>query len=293
MKITGELLKNERINSKLNVQDIARTLKLSSKIINAMEAGDIGALPSKTFVRWFVKSYAQLLKLDAEVVLRQFQEEMGSTSPVPKIPPPATLPNDHNIKAPRPTLKQTAKSFSVKHSNTKPNIRPDIKTNGENNKKIFFMISIASVLIMVLIVTNKIIENFNNNPTAQISDDEALFRATTIKSADLTPVSAQASADATPVKISNETATPENGFQVSSGKPVELLIEAKKATEIFYARGDSQQLVPLSLAANQIYILRSEVGLHFRSNEAGAIKISVNGVGKLFPSTHKELKLTF
>lgn len=90
MKITGELLKTERIRQNLTVQDIAQALKLSSKIINALESGETEVLPAKTFIRGFVKSYAQYLKLDTTQVMNQFQEEMGSTHPLPKTPPPSS-----------------------------------------------------------------------------------------------------------------------------------------------------------------------------------------------------------
>ena len=110
MKITGELLKSERIKKDLTVQDIAYALKLNSKIIIAIENGDLDQLPAKTFVRGFVKSYADYLKVDSEIVLRQFQEEMGSTRPMPKRPPPIATDEvtskkiEHNPKNEKITL---------------------------------------------------------------------------------------------------------------------------------------------------------------------------------------------
>ena len=77
MKITGELLKAERVKKDISIADVAGSLKLSSRIITAIESGDIADLPAKTFIRGFVKSYAQFLKLDSDLILRQFLEEMG------------------------------------------------------------------------------------------------------------------------------------------------------------------------------------------------------------------------
>jgi cytoskeleton protein RodZ len=114
MKLTGELLKNERLNKNLSVQDVAQALKLSSKIVNSIEAGDTASLPAKTFVRGFVKSYAQLLKLDTDSVLRQFQEEMGSTTPLPKTPPPTqSSSRAESFKTSKPTPKQTAQNYTA------------------------------------------------------------------------------------------------------------------------------------------------------------------------------------
>lgn len=303
MKITGELLKTERINLKLSVQDVATSLKLSSKIIAAIEAGNLDALPSKTFVRGFVKSYAQLLKLDSEVVLRQFQEEMGTTSPLPKISPPKPPPNENNIKAKRPSLKQTSQSFSAKNST----LKSSILIGGENKKNILLMVLIAVVLLIVLNVSNKIIDNFNSNPSdgtsvAPITENSALNNTASDKndtaaatnSADLSVNSGSSVLpNASQTKNDADTATPENGFQISSGKPVEILLEPKKDLEIFYARGDSKKLIPLKLLANQIQILRSEVGIHIKGTDAAALKMSVNGINNEFTGTNKDFKFTF
>lgn len=300
MKITGELLKSERINLKLSVQDVASALKLSSKIINSIEAGNIDSLPSKTFVRGFVKSYAQLLKLDADVVLRQFLEEMGSTNPLPKIPPPKPMPNENNIKATRPALKHTAQNYSVKTSSLQTTLLKD----GESKKNIFFMLLIAGMLVVVLIVSNKIIERFSVDPvaTTPIAENSIPEVAPIIEKEKISlnnanstlPVGRPASNDGAPAMVDVNTISIENGFEKSSAKPVEVLLEAKKNTEIFYGRGDAKQLISLKLAASQIQVLRSEVGLYLRAVDSSAIKITVNGVNKdLAPGINKEVKLTF
>src|SRR6478672_5779106 len=109
MKITGELLKSERIKLKLSQQDIAFALKLSPRIINAIEEGDVESLPAKTFVRGFVKSYADMLKLDSNLVLNQYYEEMGTSQPSTKV---ISTPSD-NAKAKTTTLNEVA----TKHEN--------------------------------------------------------------------------------------------------------------------------------------------------------------------------------
>lgn len=85
MKITGELLRSERMKKNLTVQDVSSSLKLSPRTITAIESGDLSQLPAKTFVRGFVRSYSDYLKLDSTYVLNLFQEEVGTTKPVPVI----------------------------------------------------------------------------------------------------------------------------------------------------------------------------------------------------------------
>ncbi|MEI7972795.1 MAG: helix-turn-helix domain-containing protein, partial [Bdellovibrio sp.] len=81
MKKLGELLRNEREKRSLSLHEIGLQLKISAKILQAMESGDESKLPAKTFLRGFVRSYAQYLKIDVAQAMNLFQEEMGSTHP--------------------------------------------------------------------------------------------------------------------------------------------------------------------------------------------------------------------
>ena len=62
----GEELANARAALGLSVADIAQQLKFGARQIEAMEQGRFEELPSGTFARGMVRSYARLLKLDAE-----------------------------------------------------------------------------------------------------------------------------------------------------------------------------------------------------------------------------------
>lgn len=325
MKITGELLKTQRLNLKLSIQDVSAALKLSSKTVIALEEGDLDKLPSKTFIRGFVKSYAQLLKLDVDAVLRQFQEEMGSTIPLPKVPPPKPGDEISEIRAARPEPKQTAQNYSVDNSSTLTSAFKD----GDNQKKIALMISIAVLLIVVVLVTNKVVDTFNSNPVAlatattegtapaqgssaeasneQAPGPEPVTTSAAPASTDTTdkkqqlgatvPASSESTAaaskpaPATNLKTISEL---ESGFEKSSGKPVEVMLEAKKDLELFYAKGDATQLTSLKMTTNQIQILRSKVGIYLKVSDGSAVKISVNGVtrGPAGPA-NKEVKLSF
>lgn len=83
MKKTGALLKKTREAKGLSLHEIGLSLKINSKILKAIEDDDHAHLPAKTFLRGFVQSYAQYLKLDIDQVMTVFTEEMGSTRPSP------------------------------------------------------------------------------------------------------------------------------------------------------------------------------------------------------------------
>lgn len=84
MKITGQILKENRERKGISVNEVAIATKINTKTILALEDGDLNRLPPKTFLRGFVRSYASFLELDVESVLNTFQEEMGSTKPKPE-----------------------------------------------------------------------------------------------------------------------------------------------------------------------------------------------------------------
>lgn len=67
----GEELARARAALGLSIADIARQLKFGVRQIEAMEEGRFEELPSGTFARGMVRSYARLLKLDAETLVRR------------------------------------------------------------------------------------------------------------------------------------------------------------------------------------------------------------------------------
>jgi cytoskeleton protein RodZ len=65
----GEELARGRAALGLSIADIARQLKFAARQIEAMEQERFEELPSGTFARGMVRSYARLLKLDAEALV--------------------------------------------------------------------------------------------------------------------------------------------------------------------------------------------------------------------------------
>ncbi|MES2856783.1 MAG: helix-turn-helix domain-containing protein, partial [Bdellovibrionota bacterium] len=86
MRITGQILKENRERKGISISEVAIATKINVKSIVAMEEGDVENLPPKTFLRGFVRAYANYLELDVESVLSTFFEEMGSTKPKAQLP---------------------------------------------------------------------------------------------------------------------------------------------------------------------------------------------------------------
>ena len=66
---TGSMLREARENLGLTVADVAGQIKFAPRQIEALEADDFKSLPEAAFLRGFVRSYAKILKLDAELLL--------------------------------------------------------------------------------------------------------------------------------------------------------------------------------------------------------------------------------
>jgi cytoskeleton protein RodZ len=69
VQTVGMRLRSAREAMNLSVTDVAQSLKFSPRQIELIEADDYAALPGNTVVRGFTRSYARLLRLDAEELL--------------------------------------------------------------------------------------------------------------------------------------------------------------------------------------------------------------------------------
>ena len=311
MKITGELLKAERLKKNHTVLEVATSLKLSSRIINALESGTTEDLPAKTFIRGFVKSYAQFLKLDADLILKQFMEEMGSTQPLPKVPPPLASGVDN-------------KPQSTKSAKNRPptGVPTNLDINQDNKRKTIIYASLASLLLFVILLVNNIVDKYQKETVidtiemAQVqplpppinsmvadNSNSVLVTNTNEPPGDkqaATPISAESVPQPTTVspaeavaEIAITTSSPSD-FEPSLGKPVELIVEAKKDVEFFYAKGNTKNFTRVKLSSKEVQVIRSPSGLHLKSDDGGALHLILNGVDKgQAAAGAKPVRLTF
>ena len=70
----NSILKESRISKDIDIETIADTLKINVKYIEAIENCDLDIVPN-TYIRLFIKSYAQYLKLDSKQILEQYENE--------------------------------------------------------------------------------------------------------------------------------------------------------------------------------------------------------------------------
>ena len=85
----GALLRSAREASGMTIDAVAQQLKLAPRQVRALEEGDYTHLPGRTFVRGFMRNYARLVRLDAEMVLRALPASATSSLDSPQLHPTA------------------------------------------------------------------------------------------------------------------------------------------------------------------------------------------------------------
>jgi cytoskeleton protein RodZ len=116
----GEQLRLAREARSLEVADIAQTLKLGPRQVEALEAGDWKGLPGNTFIRGFVRNYARLVQIDPMPLMAQLDD----------------------------VLEKPVSSLGV--SEMSPAAMPHSGTAGSQRSKLFVLIGAGSVVLAAL-----------------------------------------------------------------------------------------------------------------------------------------------
>lgn len=72
----GSLLRAAREARGLSIAEVTHSIKFSARQIEAVECDDFDKLPGNTFLRGIIRSYAKLLRLDAEPLLAMLGEQL-------------------------------------------------------------------------------------------------------------------------------------------------------------------------------------------------------------------------
>ncbi|MCL6415361.1 DUF4115 domain-containing protein [Aestuariirhabdus sp. Z084] len=94
----GDQLIEARQRAGMDAQEVADRLKITVDYVRALESCAYDRLPGLTFTRGYIRSYAQLVELDPDLVITQFDQFVGeqapsynsATAPMPLIKPPTS-----------------------------------------------------------------------------------------------------------------------------------------------------------------------------------------------------------
>ncbi len=88
----GARLRQAREAMGLQINEVAQTLKLGARQVEALERDDWSALPGQTFVRGFVRNYSRLVQLDAATLMADLDrllDKPQDTLDIPEVKPTA------------------------------------------------------------------------------------------------------------------------------------------------------------------------------------------------------------
>ena len=86
----GKLLQKHRQDKKLSLGDVSQQLKIGKQTLKSIEEADMNQLPSYVYLRGFVLSYARIVDLDEQEVLKEIKhlEPDSEETTLSKLPHP-------------------------------------------------------------------------------------------------------------------------------------------------------------------------------------------------------------
>jgi len=88
----GDTLREARMRQRLDIADVETRTKIRAKYLRALENEEFAMLPGPTFVKTFLRTYAELLGLDPHVLVEEYRAnyEGGDELELQPLGPPGT-----------------------------------------------------------------------------------------------------------------------------------------------------------------------------------------------------------
>ncbi len=320
MKRVGQVLKEEREKRGVSLNEIAIATKINIKFLQAIEEGNLEALPQKTFVRGFVRSYAKHLNLDTVGILEAFQEEMGSTRPA----------------APEPTSVDVGKTTPSGGNASLPGTTPPLGLEEKRTTGTRLLITGGlALLILLIFVIHQTVEKYEkeSDPSSRLVSTGAseglpgavpsepnLVIMTPVPSPSLTIPSPSPAATPSPTRAPTPTAAPTptvpptptptatpsptrapsptlspkpSPTPVARSTPQEVIVESLDSVVIDF-RIDGGALQSLNLNPDQVHTFKASYSITLDVSNGGAVNVIHNGRDRGVPGTlGKSVKLKF
>jgi cytoskeleton protein RodZ len=82
----GAQLRETRMRRRIDISEVETATKIRAKYLRALENEEWGLLPGPTFVKTFLRTYAEYLGLDARVLVEDYSQRFERPSPVELTP---------------------------------------------------------------------------------------------------------------------------------------------------------------------------------------------------------------
>ena len=109
----GEILKKKREELGYNLKEIAKTLRIRSDYLKAIEEGTFEKLPVEVYTKGYIREYAKFLKTDPEIVIKAYIEKISPPVPVIEQQPDTTAPAENAIKEEKTDKRYSATAITI------------------------------------------------------------------------------------------------------------------------------------------------------------------------------------
>jgi cytoskeleton protein RodZ len=98
----GDTLREARMRQRLDIVDVEERTKIRAKYLRALENEEWGLLPGPTFVRTFLRTYAEAVGLDPHVLVDEYRSTQEDIEPPEPHPAPIGGRGGRRARASRP-----------------------------------------------------------------------------------------------------------------------------------------------------------------------------------------------
>jgi cytoskeleton protein RodZ len=88
----GATLREARLRSRIDITEVEQATKIRTKYLRAMEDEEWGLLPGPTFVKSFLRTYADYLGLDSRMLVEEWKRRYEGVVTDGEAPPPRSRP---------------------------------------------------------------------------------------------------------------------------------------------------------------------------------------------------------
>src|ERR1700745_3283294 len=71
----GAQLRETRMRRRIDISDVEAATKIRAKYLRALENEEFGLLPGPTFAKTFLRTYAEYLGLDAQLLVEEYRSQ--------------------------------------------------------------------------------------------------------------------------------------------------------------------------------------------------------------------------
>ncbi len=215
----GDTLRRTRLKRNLQLEEISNELKISTRLLQAIENDQYDKLPGGVFAKSFVRQYARLLGLDEEEIAGRMQQAMGPGEDFQQVPERQRPGSVSPIQVPKVD---------------------EWETVGDKRFRWSGWLS-AAVLVAVMVVCSAVY-TWMQRPKAPVTVQASLAAHSAVQSA---PAPAPSVTAPTPSPVEPAAAPP----QVAEQKPAEQKPEEQKPTEAKPVEPQPAEPAPVPAAA--------------------------------------------